>query len=80
MRYHRTKGLMLTQMQELVRRVAQGHARQQPGARAAVADLSAFLLRHGAVIAPSGFGCLSTATTPEDMDYLAMAVDAYLTQ
>jgi glutamate-1-semialdehyde 2,1-aminomutase len=57
-----------------------GHARQQPGASAAVADLSAFLLRHGAVIAPSGFGCLSTATTPEDMDYLAMAIDAYLTQ
>jgi glutamate-1-semialdehyde 2,1-aminomutase len=64
--------------QELPR--SPGHARQQPGARGAVADLSEFLLRHGAVIAPSGFGCLSTATTPEDMDYLAMAVDAYLTQ
>ena len=57
-----------------------GHARQQPSARRALADLSAFLLRHGAVIAPSGFGCLSTATAPADIDYLAMAVDGYLTQ
>lgn len=64
--------------QELPR--SPGHARQQALAHGALADLSAFLLRHGAVIAPSGFGCLSTATTPADMDYLAMAVDAYLTQ
>lgn len=57
-----------------------GHARQQPSARRALADLSAFLLRHGAVIAPSGFGCLSTATAPADIDYLAMAIDSCLTQ
>ena len=45
-----------------------------------LADLSAFLLRHGVVIAPSGFGCLATVTTPADLDYLVAAVDAYLTQ
>jgi len=30
--------------------------------RRTIADLSGFLLRHGVVIAPSGFGCLATAT------------------
>ena len=49
-------------------------------ARQIIAGLSAFLLRHGVVIAPSGFGCLATATSPADLDYLVMAVDAYLTQ
>ena len=48
--------------------------------RAVLADLSGFLLRHGVVIAPSGFGCLATVTTPADLDYLVAAVDAYLTQ
>ncbi|HZR52093.1 MAG TPA: hypothetical protein VFB06_21590 [Streptosporangiaceae bacterium] len=48
--------------------------------RAVLADLSGFLLRHGVVIAPSGFGCLATVTTPADLDYLVTAVDAYLTQ
>jgi glutamate-1-semialdehyde 2,1-aminomutase len=64
--------------QELPR--SPGQARQQARARRTLADLSAFLLRHGAVIAPSGFGCLSTATPPAEIDYLAMAIDAYLTQ
>jgi len=49
-------------------------------ARRMIAGLSAFLLRHGVVIAPSGFGCLATASLPADLDYLVMAVDAYLTQ
>ncbi len=49
-------------------------------ARRMIAGLSAFLLRHGVVIAPSGFGCLATITSPADLDYLVMAVDAYLTQ
>lgn len=48
--------------------------------RAVLADLSGFLLRHGVVIAPSGFGCLATVTTPADLDYLVAAVDAYLTE
>ncbi|MGD0065874.1 MAG: aminotransferase class III-fold pyridoxal phosphate-dependent enzyme [Streptosporangiaceae bacterium] len=48
--------------------------------RRMIAGLSAFLLRNGVVIAPSGFGCLATATSPADLDYLVMAVDAYLTQ
>jgi hypothetical protein len=45
-----------------------------------IAGLSAFLLHHSVVIAPSGFGCLATVTLPADLDYLVMAVDAYLTQ
>jgi hypothetical protein len=45
-----------------------------------IAGLSAFLLRHGMAIAPSGFGCLATVTSPADLDYLVIAVDAYLTQ
>jgi glutamate-1-semialdehyde aminotransferase len=49
-------------------------------ARQMIAGLSAFLLRHGVVIAPSGLGCLATATLPADLDYLVMAVDSYLTQ
>jgi glutamate-1-semialdehyde 2,1-aminomutase len=55
-------------------------ARQQIDARRTLSDLSAFLLRHGVIIAPSGFGCLATATQPADLDYLAMAVSAYLSQ
>lgn len=43
-------------------------------------DLSGFLLRHGVMIAPSGFACLSTATHPEDLDYFVTAVNAYLSQ
>jgi glutamate-1-semialdehyde 2,1-aminomutase len=54
-----------------------GDARQQIEARRQLTDLSAFLLRHGAIIAPSGFSCLSTATQPADLDYLALAVNAY---
>jgi glutamate-1-semialdehyde aminotransferase len=48
--------------------------------RRTIADLSGFLLRHGVVIAPSGFGCLATATEQADLDYLITAVDAYLTR
>jgi len=58
---------------------APGQARHHV-TRAVLADLSGFLLRHGVVIAPSGFGCLATVTTPADLDYLAAAIDAYLTR
>ena len=58
---------------------APGQARHHV-TRAVLADLSGFLLRHGVVIAPSGFGCLATVTTPADLDYLVTAVDAYLTR
>lgn len=51
-----------------------------PTARRMLADLSAFLLSHGIVIAPSGFGCLATTTQPADLDYLVAAVSAYLTR
>ena len=43
-------------------------------------QLSGFLLRHGVLIAPSCFGCLSTATQPEDLDYFVRVVNAYLSQ
>ncbi len=46
--------------------------------RRTIAGLSDFLLRHGVVIAPSGFGCLATTTEQADLDYLVTAVDAYL--
>jgi glutamate-1-semialdehyde aminotransferase len=48
--------------------------------RGMLPHLSGFLLRHGVVIGPSGFGCLATATQPEDLDYLITAIDAYLSQ
>ncbi len=48
--------------------------------RGMLPHLSGFLLRHGVVIGPSGFGCLATATQPEDLDYLVTAIDAYLSQ
>jgi glutamate-1-semialdehyde 2,1-aminomutase len=48
--------------------------------RRKIGGLSGFLLRHGVVIAPSGFGCLATATQQADLDYLITAVDAYLTR
>jgi glutamate-1-semialdehyde 2,1-aminomutase len=48
--------------------------------RRIVADLSSFLLQRGVIVAPSGLGCLSTATQPEDLDYLLLAVDHYLSQ
>jgi glutamate-1-semialdehyde 2,1-aminomutase len=48
--------------------------------RRKITALSAFLLRHGLVIAPSGLGCLATTTQPADLDYLITATNAYLTQ
>jgi glutamate-1-semialdehyde 2,1-aminomutase len=48
--------------------------------RQAVRELSQFLLDHGTVIAPSGFGCVATTTSAADADYLVRAVDAYLVQ
>jgi len=56
-----------------------GQARHHVSRRI-LAELSGFLLRHGVVIAPSGFGCLATVTSPADLDYLVAAVDAHLTQ
>ena len=59
-------------------RASPGQARHHVSL-AMLADLSAYLLRHGVVIAPAGFGCLATMTSSADLDYLITADDAYLT-
>jgi glutamate-1-semialdehyde 2,1-aminomutase len=51
---------------------------EQRKARQAIRELSEFVLCHGAVIAPSGFGCVATVTTSADISYLVSALDAYL--
>lgn len=55
-------------------------ARQQGKARADLMELSQFLLHHGVIIAPSGFGCLATVSSSADIDSLMTAMDAYLLQ
>jgi glutamate-1-semialdehyde 2,1-aminomutase len=43
-----------------------------------LAELAFFLLCHGAVLAPSGLGCLATIMEEPDLDYLVAALDRYL--
>jgi glutamate-1-semialdehyde 2,1-aminomutase len=54
-----------------------GDARQ-PEARRELTRLAHFLLCHGVVLAPTGFGCLATTTQASDVEYLLYAVDRFL--
>jgi glutamate-1-semialdehyde 2,1-aminomutase len=47
-------------------------------ARSELARLAYFLLCHGVVLAPTGFGCLATTTQASDVEYLLYAVDRFL--
>jgi glutamate-1-semialdehyde 2,1-aminomutase len=55
-------------------------AQQDGKARQAIRELSQFVLNHGAIIAPSGFGCVATVTSSADIDELVLALNAYLAQ
>lgn len=54
--------------------------KEQHKARRILSELSKFVLRHGAVIAPSGFGCVATVTSSADIDYLVAVLDTYIAE